>query len=244
MIKDPATALSLYEKQELDLVGDPFSPLPFDALPELEKKGVLRVKPVSRIFYLLVNTERFPMSSRSFRKALSLSIDRAALTKHLFFGEIPTLSSLPEQLSLISENVLQSKKENISSLMQEALRELNLTLEKLPVITLSYAELSGQRKLAEFVQEQWEKKLEIRSIWNVANGMCICPKSGKGIMKWGLCISQPFIKILCFTLIFLETKALPQTIANGKMKISEPACNNRNGRQILLNVRKGLKRLR
>lgn len=170
MIRDPMTAYALFEKGELDVVGDPYSPLPFDLVPELEKSGELHSKTISRIFYLLLNTESLPLQNKHIRQALAASIDRDLLTQHLFFGEIPTETLVPVTLSsLPSDSSLTS---NYKEAFAKGLAELNLPLDSFPTLTLSYAELSGQKKLAEFVQSQWQEKLGISvqlccSEWNV-----------------------------------------------------------------------------
>ena len=170
MVKDPMTALALYENGELDLVGDPFSPLPFDVIPSLEASGRLQSKLVSRIFYLLLNANTPVLQQKQIRQALGLCIDRDQLTEHLFFKELPTYSSLPKPLALSEEKEFDHKKDAIQ-LFEEGLAELNLTRETFPKITLSYAELSGQKSLAEFLQDQWKQKLGIEaeivgSQWN------------------------------------------------------------------------------
>ncbi len=172
MVRDPATSLAMYEKKELDLVGDPFSSLPFDAIPALEQSGQLKTKLISRMFYLLLNTEVPPLHSSSLRQALAFSIDRHLLTQHLFFGEIPSLSALPKPLSLVEGSKLQENQKDPVALFEKALQELHLTRETFPTLVFSYAELSGQKKLAEFIQEQWKKVLGIEiklvcSEWNV-----------------------------------------------------------------------------
>ena len=159
-VKDPMTAYIMYENGELDLVGDPFSSLPLDLIPTLEKTGKLKNKVISRIFYLLINTTTPPFNNVSFRKALSLSIDRDQVVKHLFFGELPTYSSLPSPLSMTTED--EFKQEEPASLFEKALVELKLTREEFPKIVFSYAELSGQKRLAEFLQNQWKEKLGIQ----------------------------------------------------------------------------------
>jgi oligopeptide transport system substrate-binding protein len=160
MVRDPMTAYAMFEKGELDLVGDPFSPLPFDLIPTLEKNGSLQKKTISRIFYLLLNTENAPLNVKPLRKALSLSIDRKELTEHLFFGELPTISPLPTTLSYM-ERQSYEEHEDVLALLQEALDEMEITMDQFPKMVLSYAELSGQKKLAEFIQAQWKQKLGI-----------------------------------------------------------------------------------
>lgn len=172
MVKDPMTSFAMFEKGELDLVGDPFSPLPLDLIPALEKKNQIHRKPISRILYLLVNTETYPLHNSSLRKALSLSIDRNQLTEHLFFGEVPTLYSLPTTLSFVKNQNTKVVDEDCQRLFEEALRELQLNKENFPKLAFSYAELSGQKKLAEFIQSQWKEKLGIEielvcNEWNI-----------------------------------------------------------------------------
>lgn len=170
MVKDPMTALTMYERGELDLVGDPFSPLPFDVIPSLEESGKLQSKLVSRIFYLLLNANTPVLQQKQVRQALGLCIDRGQLTDHLFFRELPTYSPLPKPLALADEQEFTNPKDAIQ-LFEEGLAQLNLTRETFPKIILSYAELSGQKSLAEFLQDQWKQKLGIEveivgSQWN------------------------------------------------------------------------------
>lgn len=172
MVRDPMAALVMFEKGELDVVGDPFSSLPLDAIPELAKTGELQSKLISRIFYLLLNTNKSPFQSKSIRKALSLSIDRDQLTKYLLVEEQPTYTHLPKTLSTLSDNEVEESKEDPVVLFEEALAELNMTKENFPKIVIHYANLSGQKSFAEFVQEQWRKGLGIQveiicSEWNV-----------------------------------------------------------------------------
>lgn len=172
LVKDPSTALSMYEKKELDVVGDPFSSLPFDAIPDLEKTGNLQSKLISRIFYLLLNAETFPFNDTSMRKALSLALDRHEIAENLFLGELATFSLLPRPLSLTADEKWNGSKEDPVALFEEALDKLYLTRETFPKLTLSYAELSGQKRLAEYIQRVWKEKLGIEieiecAEWNV-----------------------------------------------------------------------------
>jgi oligopeptide transport system substrate-binding protein len=173
MVSDPITALALFEKGELDIVGDPFSTLPFDVIPSLTQSKRLETKIVSRMFYLLINTDTPHLNNPSLRKALSLSIDRNLFVQHLFFGQFPSFSLIPQPLSKIDyENFEQLYQEDAATLFEHALSELGYTRNTFPPIILSYAELAGQKKMAEYVQECWEKKLGIHvelvcSEWNV-----------------------------------------------------------------------------
>lgn len=160
IVEDPLTAYHMYQKGEIDLVGDPFSTIPFDLLSKLESQGKLHSKIISRIAYLLINTTQPPMNNVSLRKALSFSIDRNKLTRDLMIGNIPTLSLLPGALAIADHS--RFPKEDPKLLFQQALNELEMTKEEFPTLLFSHAELTGQKPLAEFLQNQWKETLGIR----------------------------------------------------------------------------------
>ena len=171
MVQNPMTALAMYENGEIDAIGAPFSSLPLDAIPELQQTGKLQSKVISRIFYLLLNNEVFPFQNCSFRRALGLSIDRKLLIEHLLYGEIPTYCPVPSTLSHLREEELEKSSAHALDYFHEALAEMHLDPKNLPKITFSYANLSGQKNLAEFLQDQWKRKLGIdieivSSDWN------------------------------------------------------------------------------
>lgn len=175
MVKDPSTALEMYKNSEIDLVGDPFSPLPFDSIPSFLETKELKSKLISRIFYLLLNTNSYPLQNKSLRKALAFSIDRDELTEHVFLGEVPSISHLPKPLSLLDAKELKQHQEEPAQLFDQALKELNLTRETFPKLVLNYARLSGQNSLVQFVQDQWRHKLGIEvelvcTDWNTHAG--------------------------------------------------------------------------
>ncbi len=170
-VKDPATALEMYEKGELDVVGDPFSSLPLDSIPSLKLSGRLKSKSMARIFYIFLNTNTYPFQNRSLRRALALSIDRPEIIEHLFQGEEPSLSLIPKPLSLLASKSFEHGVEDPVFLFEQALEELQITREQFPKLTFSFAELSGQKELAEYLQKKWKEKLGISieiecSDWN------------------------------------------------------------------------------
>lgn len=93
IIPDEKRAFSLYEKDELDWIGDPFSPIPVNYLPALlqEKK----VKPVGGNVSCIFNTLSYPLHDPLVRKALALSIDHTKIAKSILFHNVlPTSSFL------------------------------------------------------------------------------------------------------------------------------------------------------
>ncbi len=161
MVKDPMAALAMYERGELDVVGDPFSSLPLDSIPSLKHSGRLQSKSMARIFYLFLNTTAYPFHNKSLRRALALSIDRAEVVEQLFNGEEPSLSLIPKPLSLLPSVDFEQGAEDPVLLFEQALQELQITREQFPTLTYSFAKLAGQKEFAEYLQQTWKEKLGI-----------------------------------------------------------------------------------
>lgn len=168
-VADPSTAIMLYEKGEIDWVGHPFTNLPPDAIPRLEHSDDFHARPIAGIFWLCLNTERFPLNSAKIRKALSLAINRKSLAQHVLLGETPTESMIPFTMDLLrqTDQSLRAK-----SLFQEGLEDLHLTHSEFPILTFNHSDVYGQKKIAETIQQCWEKTFGIKvhlqnAEWNV-----------------------------------------------------------------------------
>lgn len=161
MIKDPTTALLLYEQGGLDVIGDPLCALPFDALSSLKETGQLNYKVISRMLYILVNVDIPPLNNKTLRQALALSLDRKALTDHIFLADEPAFSQLPKTMTMCDTTEMQDNDSAALVLFEQALQEIGMTRETFPQIIFTYGNLSGLKNLAQWAQEQWKKKLGI-----------------------------------------------------------------------------------
>lgn len=173
-IADSTTALHLYEKGEIDWGGHPFTMLPHDALPRLEKSPDFYSKPLDGVYWLCVNTEQFPLSSPKIRQALSVALDRESLAHHVLLGETPTRSLIPTGIALLADHELYQdhNRKEAKVLFEEGLQELHLTQETFPTLIFSHSDIPGQKKLAEAIQECWQKTFGIdvqlkNAEWNV-----------------------------------------------------------------------------
>lgn len=167
-ISDSTTALHLYEKGDVDWAGHPFTHLPLDALPRLEKSAAFHSAPLDGFYWLCLNTKAHPLSSSKIRKALSMAIDRSAIAYHVLLGETPTQSIASTGMGMITQ--VDSKE--IKSLFGEGLEELGLTEETFPPLVFSHSDVPGQKKLSEAIQECWQNQLGIevklqQNEWNV-----------------------------------------------------------------------------
>ncbi len=158
MVKDPNTALALFERGEIDWIGDPFSLLPIDTLSYKRHTQPFTYKDVAGTYWITVDTEKSPFTSLKIRKALSYSLDRKSLTDNVLIDQIPHKSPIPKNLSLLEEN---DHHPDALQLFEEGLKELGLTRETCPPLLLTHNDLPGQKNLAEILQQVWQKVFTI-----------------------------------------------------------------------------------
>ncbi|MCB1181332.1 MAG: peptide ABC transporter substrate-binding protein [Chlamydiia bacterium] len=164
MVKDPETALAMYEQDAIDCVGDPFGTLPFDVLPHYAALGSLKKHQVSRVYWLVFNTEEFPFNSVNMRKAISYAIDRTSLSEHVLFDQTPHMSPVPVSFSRLNENRIDHQLNHrlANAHFEMALEEFGLTRETFPCLILSSPNTPGDRKISATLQRFLEKTLEIK----------------------------------------------------------------------------------
>jgi len=172
-VQDNGTAFSLYEKGEIDWIGVPLSPLSAEQISHLKKTNSLRSHPVDRAFWVFLNTQHNALSSPSIRKALSLAVNRSAITKHILIGGEPLKKPLPSRLLPLTSTF--SLKEDLSEAklwFDHGLKDLGMTKESFPPLVISYSQQAGRKQLAEYLQQAWSQAFGIKvqllsEEWNV-----------------------------------------------------------------------------
>lgn len=167
-VPEATTSLYLFEGGHIDWIGAPLSPLSLEAVQDLENKQTLLKRNSSRFLWLYINLEKTPFHSQSFRHALSLSLNRDLINRHIT-GRSLTVP-LPPSLTLATENC----KENIQQakeLFSQSLEELGITRENLEPLELRYFTHPRITPLALYLQQTWQDVLGIKvnlicSDWN------------------------------------------------------------------------------
>jgi oligopeptide transport system substrate-binding protein len=163
IVENSQTALTMYEKGELDWIGSPFVRMSYDVSSDVlaeKEEDVLA-------YWLFVNTEKYPLNNKKLRQALSYAIDRKAIVDNVFHNcGAPAMSPLSPPLSLRMGACFKDNNITLAKrLFEEALQELGLTREALPEIELRYvADLEVQHRAAQAIQDQWRKALGIKNI--------------------------------------------------------------------------------
>ncbi len=160
MIPDPRIAYDLFKRGELDLIGDPISPLPPEMLKFPEVKDHLLYRQISRVFWIHCNFKVFPLNNEHVRRALSLAIDRKRLTEKVFISQIPHTSPLPPKYASFQGSI-SGEPEMAKFLFQKGLDELGLDRESFPKLAITHSDLSFEKKLMEELIAQWKETLGI-----------------------------------------------------------------------------------
>lgn len=160
LVKDPQVAYEMFLKGDLDLIGDPTSPLPPKLLNWLKIQKNLVCKDISRVFWIHCNTHTFPLNNDHLRRALSLCLDRKKIVDKVFIEQIPHASPLPQRYARCQESV-EGDVAKARIYFQMALDELNMRVEDFPPLIMTHSNLSFEQPLIEELKRQWKEALGI-----------------------------------------------------------------------------------
>lgn len=161
------TEMRMFEEGKLDWAGSPLSTISFDAVPNLKD---LNVSPFTATYFFRLNTadeikgKKNPLSNVKLRKALAFALNRGAITKHILQGgQTPAKGLTPSEMGLAPDGYFADcDLVKAKALFSEGLKELNLTMETLEPITISYAINERNIAIAQAVQKQLEGALGLQ----------------------------------------------------------------------------------
>jgi oligopeptide transport system substrate-binding protein len=159
MESDPKIAYALYQKQELDWIGDPICPIPNELL--LSNQKILKKIATTRFFWLYINTQSPLLKSYHIRQALSSSLNRNYICRNILIGDQPLLTPLPSPLSMCSLKIIEDSA-MANNNFNLGLQKLGVSKESFPELTLTFSEVSGGSSLAEYLKFVWENTFDIK----------------------------------------------------------------------------------
>lgn len=163
-IENETTALEMFAKQELDILGLPYTNIPIDALETYSKTPLLRGFPVGKTIFCSFNVQHPLFANKHIRKAFSLAIDRQAIVDTIgISNEIPAVNFVPPAL----KNGINSKYfekvdiENAKKELELGFKETGLTKKDFEAVTLIYPQRENSNSLCQILQQQWLANLGI-----------------------------------------------------------------------------------
>jgi len=162
IVKDMTTQLNLFEKNEIQWLGNPISKFPLDAIQHLKDTNQLEHYPTLSVYWYFINTESFPFQNKKMRQAFAYALNRKMMCDTVLeAGETPAHAILPHSLATQDCSFFDYNQEKALALFEEALEEMNITRNELPTITLNYAVVPAYTLVAEETQQEWQNTFGI-----------------------------------------------------------------------------------
>ena len=205
VIPDANTQFLLFQKGELDLIGQPLNALPTEITLDRKEKGELDTIDASGVYWLFVNTEKHPYSNTHFRKAFSYAINREEITQHVFqLGEKPATGILGANLKIREKPYFKDGNHELARHhLHLALEEMELEVEDLPTIQLSHRCSEFDSRVMQVIQEQVHNvlglKVETHQLdWPVHFSQVAKGNYEIGEMPWNSWINDPIYMLDTF----------------------------------------------
>ncbi|MCB1085382.1 MAG: peptide ABC transporter substrate-binding protein, partial [Chlamydiia bacterium] len=161
IVPDANTQFLLFEKGELDWIGEPFNVLPIDIIMEHKEDPRLRVIDSYGLYWFFVNVKVPPFNNKNFRKALAYALNRKEIAEHVFqLGEEPAMGILSEGLAVHDAPYFPDGDLSLAKkIFDLALEELGMSPEEVPTLVLSQRSCLFTSRVNQAVQEQLRKGL-------------------------------------------------------------------------------------
>jgi oligopeptide transport system substrate-binding protein len=163
LVVDENTAFNMFERGDIDWVGSPLSNLPQDAIQNLKDQGRLSISTAAGTHLFRFNTLNKSLDNADIRTAFAFALNRQEIVDHITQGnQTPAIGIVPpsfglENTTLIKDNDPTTAKQ----LFAKGLIKKDLTPDQFPSVTLSFASNERNKKIAQAVQEQWQKVLGV-----------------------------------------------------------------------------------
>ncbi|MBJ7449643.1 MAG: peptide ABC transporter substrate-binding protein [Parachlamydiales bacterium] len=162
MVSNNITEFSLFESGDIDWTGAPFHQFSQEIVPILKEKKLLKEQPILGVEWYQFNTEKLPFNNVHMRQAFALAINRQEIVENLFSHHHVATGLVPKGLYTSSMNFIKDNQVEIAqALFQQGLKELKLTKDQLPPITLSFNSNENHRRIAQAIQQQWKNAFGI-----------------------------------------------------------------------------------
>ena len=165
IIDNEMTALKLYEMDELDILGLPFTGIPSDYVPNFMDKGLIKTSSLPASTICCFNTETFPFSNANIRKAFSYAINRQEIIDNITCMDNENGINLLPNILLSDQPgpFFQDGDVSLAKIyLQKGLKELDISEDELGTLTLLHATTGSFPKIAAALQEQWRKALGVQ----------------------------------------------------------------------------------
>ncbi|MBA2367480.1 MAG: peptide ABC transporter substrate-binding protein [Candidatus Protochlamydia sp.] len=191
----PSQALQAFQNDEVDWVGNPFGAFHSNFITN--QIGKEFVFPNTGVCWQVFNTTCAPFHHPKLREAFSYAIDRESIVSNVFVPLKPAYSPLLHRhTNPNSETQFPAfDPERAQQLFQEALMELNYSIEDFQPLTLIYNEGEIRDNIANCIKMQFRETLglqcELASLpWNKFYNQMNSGNFQLGLYNWSPCVND------------------------------------------------------
>lgn len=204
-VKD-TTGLFMYEKKEVDWLGEPLNPISLDAIDTMRKDPTYTSVEGPTLFWYFVNVQKFPFTNKKLRQALAYAINRQELVDHIYYGEAKGAQGIVAPYYKMGNSPCfeDGNREKAEVLFGEALEELGLTRESFPIVTIKYPEnRAAFHRICQAIQQYWEQAFGIEVVLQKGDWPIYFKAIQKGdyeigLMGWYAFIVDPIYMLQTF----------------------------------------------
>lgn len=160
---DPETEAKMFEAGDLDWMGSPFSNIPVDEIEPARKKNKLITEPFLGTNWIRTNVTETPFDSPVVRKAFAMAVNRKELVEHVTGGyQIPSTHIVPLVMGLNSKaSFKDGDVETAREIFNAELAKYEMTIDKLPKITMKFPAREINQRIGQALQAQWKEALGV-----------------------------------------------------------------------------------
>lgn len=164
LVDNENTALEMFKRKELDLLGSPYTNVTIDASNYLAHHNFLNCNKVGKTEFCAFNVNKPPFNNIHIRKAMAYAINRDSVVQTVGMeDEMPAINFVPPVLKkgknipfIKSFDPIKAREE-----LEIGLKELNMDLRDFEKITMVYPKYEVSHKIAQVLQQQWRENLGI-----------------------------------------------------------------------------------
>lgn len=165
IISDNNTESYLFEKEELDWLGQPISNnITPELLQKLKKEGKLQSYPIAGTYWFKYNTLKTPFHDVNVRKAFAYAINREEIITHILQGnQTSATGPIPPSMSLQKAPYFEDGNATFAKkCLENAFQDHGWTPDNFPKIVLSYPPSERNTKIVQYAQQKWKEILGIQ----------------------------------------------------------------------------------
>lgn len=165
IVDNELTAFKMYEMDELDILGLPFTGIPSDSIPSLKDKGQIKTTSLPGSTMCCFNMSSFPLTNHNIRKAFAYAINRQEIVDNITqTGEELGIHLIPKiwRKHQPTPFFKDGDQEQARAFFVKGLKELGITKEELGPITLLHVATGIYPKIAQAIQNQWRTVLGVQ----------------------------------------------------------------------------------